>query len=365
MPKLLSDPQYPNLKQNPKTGIYYFRKYTTERGEITISLKEKNRSKAIRAMNRVQSQWLGSKHKKGEVLVDDVIDELLELKQVQAQSTYDTFEITRRVHIQPYFTGFTLLEMARAVPAYMAHQKKINPKRKLGHDGRYINEILNYGVKQGYIDSFPRHELSKKETDAKPGREYSNEEIELILKHLPYAKVLQVELIRVTGMRHHEVRKLKKSSINVKYGYIDLNDPNEIKTGMVRLFPAPIKILNKLLDFSKDNDSEYVFRHKNSPLKPECRSDSPWQRCEKRILKHEKIELKVNVHWIRHTVATRARRVGFSDKEIERNLGMSSAVFNKTYAHPSLWDKKRMADKIAKTFSIKERHKNGKQKRKA
>lgn len=331
----VKDLEHPNLYLDTRTGIYYVRKYMTGLGRLDQSLKEKNRSKAVRRMNQVLKSWISKPHGGNNLTLGDVYIELEEIYKMKATQTYKNFESICVNHVLPYFIDTPLNQVAPQMKAYVAHQKSKNPERKLAHDIKHIHAILNHSVDLNYITGYRKYKLDESEKAPAPGRELTNQEINKILKAANRKLRLQLKLQLYCGMRSGEVRQLKKDYINFNKETITLPG-GVVKTRKSRTYPVPSDLLKEIKDHCKTTDSPYVFPHKNNPEKPETRSDKTWQRLK------DKIGIDVKQHWLRHTVATRYARAGVPAIMIKRALGMSERVLEQVYLHSNEEDAKKL-----------------------
>ena len=295
------------------------------------------------------SEWSPVK-RRNRVKFDDVADEVIEIYRMKSRQTFESFEIWLRLYGKPYFTGFDIASVAPAIPLYVTKQRQDKPKRKLAHDIKHLHFMLNHSVRRSYILGFPKHVVDAVDREPAPGREYSDDEIALIFKYLKGVSArIQSELILSSGCRPGEARCLRREFIDYNRRTITL-PPEATKTRTGRTYSVPFDILIKIQNYASRHNSPFIFPNKRRRTEPEFRSLKPWQRCEQAILENEKIQLSVRPHWFRHTFATRARRAGFTDGEICRNLGMSPEVLNRVYVHPSNSDLRRMADVVSETL---------------
>lgn len=338
---------YPNLYRNTKTGIWYFRKYLTGKGETTTSLRTVNRALAIRELNQVQASWLGTKGKASRVTFDAVEREVLEMYQTKAKTTFENYEIFRRLYLLPFFTGYRIQDVGKAWGKYKAFQRTQNPTRKLAHDKRYLSVILSHAYEQELIDRVPPLDLDPQDRAVKIGREATNEEIEALFTAARKNKrrtraLLKLELELKCGMRPGEPGKLKWEYIDCETGLVTL--PAEIiKTRYGRCYHLDLSLLRRLLEVRKD--SPYVFPHRNDPSRPSTRSDKTFQRLKKEA------GVSLRQHWLRHTHVTRAVRGGIAPVIVQKSVGMSDQVMKRVYLHANESDSKKLSTVVGETLT--------------
>lgn len=354
MPPLIKDDGHPGLFRNSETGIYYFRKYITGLGEIKKSTGLTDRKAAIHFIKRNFSAWFQEPREKAEATIDFVIGELYSVKQQKAQKTFESFEGHCRLHILPFYAGRKISEVAPLWPKYVTAQSVLNSKRQLGHDRRYVTEILSHAVNAGYLTHFPRLTLDPAKRMKKPVALYGRDDISRILNCQPedfegteftftaraLQKIkLQVRLALYCGMRPPgEIRHLRKSWIDWVAGTIWL-DPEIVKTRTDRTYPVDAELLRELREWCTLTDSDCVFPKRGEPDVPETGSDKKWQQLKRAL------GIKGTRYHLRHAHGAIAVRT-VSPSIVKKNMGTSLPILDRVYMKPDAEEHKRQASAV-------------------
>jgi len=346
--RLEKDHEHPNLYFYPEAGTYYFRKYTTETGEIFRSLRERNRYKAILKMNRLLAD-LEKRKAKGRYLIDDAILELYDIKRMQAQSTFENLEHYCRAYITPYFSGTPINEVARQWEPFKAHVKKLKPGMSLIHIRRHLTTILNHAVNRGELESFPRLKLDKAEMIKGTPRAYERDEVKKILTGKPKGdhkfkkgtiekQRLMIRLTLDCGLRPpQEIRLLKKEYFDFKRRTLTL-PAHIVKTRLSRPIPVPPDLLAEVKAFGDKNPGPYIFPMRGNPNMPATRSDKTWQRLKRAL------GFSGKRYWFRHSHATAAIQGGENAIVVAKDMGTSVEMLERIYVRP---DEKATARRVA------------------
>ncbi len=338
------------LVRHPKTGTYYFKKYVTEVGRIEVSLRTTERAEAEKALLRTYAQYLQTpKAREVVVTFDEIVRDLYEIKQGKSKSTFDSFEGTCRLHLLPYFTGFDMDTVLAAWPRYVAHAVQKTPDRQLGHDRRYLREILGR-----YSELYP-HKLAgvpKLKLDARRRTKtqieiYNRDEVRMILrvsakeirlrhpgdralwlKEATLEKLkLYAELGLFSGMRlPGEANSLRYSNIDFEQGIARVFTS---KTNQWRTYPVDPETLERLKrrrDQQKIK-SDFVFPKRANPNEPATRSDKSWQRFKRAT------GLTKRLYWFRHSHASSAIET-VPALILRKNMGTSLECLEKVYVKP-------------------------------
>lgn len=337
----LKDPQQKNLFQDPRTGIYYGRKYVNGR-EIERSLKTTNRHLAIQRWNQLLADWPKAQRDKTtlEEFATRIIKDVYAFK---AKKTFQDIEGACRLHLFPQLGSTPLSELGGAWPYYKATQRRLTPKRKLWHDRKALRTILHSAAREGLIAAVPELALDPMDKTVKEGREITNAEIKKIIEAAPPKWKIKVELQLKTGMRSNERRHLKWADINFNTGEIRIGAVGD-KTRRGRVLYADKTLLATLKRLRSNAASVYVFPNRADNTRPESEGQKSWQRLKKAL------KSDVKLHWLRHTTVTRAVRAGVDGSVVQRSLGMSDRVMKRVYHHVNEKDRRKLAEAVAKSM---------------
>lgn len=199
---------------------------------------------------------------------------------------------------------------------------------------KYLNNIFNVMVEAGAIElsKKPKLELPKDEIKhhaKQKGRYIKDDEFNRIIEKTDGWFRLYLLISYCTGMRKMEIGKMEVSRLRDDGDrYTCLLGTENTKTGRAREIPMPA-MLKPLVDAQMAIGSSYLFpmptnlgRHVN----PQG-IDSKWVKAKR----DAKIDGKMRLHDIRHSNASNLAKDGISPIIAVTNLGMSLAMFQKTY----------------------------------
>ena len=340
MPKLIRVD--PGLFLDPKSRVYYVRKYVSGHGELCRSTGERNLYKARIEQTKILSEWLGAAEVTKRVPFEHVAEEVRGFYKLKAPATLASYEHHLDSYLMPFFKTIPLDEVGLQWARYKAHSRRLKPNRKLKHDRKHLIYILRFAENQELLDKVPHLEIDARDRNSAQGREFTNDEIERLLSNADRTLALLIEMQFKTGARRGEVRQLKWEYIDFERGIIHV--PAHIcKTRYDREYPLPVDISEKLIarrksQVDKKRESEFVFPHRNDRTKSLTSTDKPWQRLK------IKAKVKGKQHWLRHTAATRFVRAGISPQIIQNALGMSSKIMSRVYLHVNDEDLQKMRE---------------------
>ena len=139
-------------------------------------------------------------------------------------------------------------------------------------------------------------------------------------------KVL-IELLYATGARISEVEGLSRKDINLKSGYLKIEDDKERQDRKVILTEYSLELLKMYIKYMWCNKDKRVFAH------GKMRTLNRWINNRlKRIGK--KLDLpKITCHSIRHTIATHLFLNGADIREVQEFLGHRRIKNTEVYTH--------------------------------
>jgi integrase len=359
--KLEKDLKIQSLYRNPKNGIYYFRKYLKELGEVFRSLKTKNKGKAIGRMNRMLSRLEEHQSQKERPTVRDLVNEMkrdIYTPPNRALKTCEEFHSLTDTYILPFYGNYDIGLIRRGWDKFRMRVKTERPEMKLDHLRKITRRILRYAHEQGHLEGVPTLPLTRDERSFPKADIYEPGEVELLFKisandkRLVKAnlKAFTLEKLRLkrkiallTGLRDpSEVHNLKYSFFDIARGGVIL-PPHFVKTREGRYIPVPEFLLNEIaLWKSKQRvKSDFLFPKRGNAEKPEGASDKSWQRFKKAI------GITRTRYQMRHTHATARALDGENADLIGLDLG-SSVIRQKYLAKQKRGDE--TADKILKRY---------------
>ena len=190
-----------------------------------------------------------------------------------------------------------------------------------------LSGMLSWAVEQGTLAYNPVHGVRRFRGDPKD-RHLSSREVSLLGRELARdsynpAAVSIVKLLALTGCRLNEIAALTWREIDVENCCLRLAETKSGKS-MRPLGEAAIAVLKNV---PKHEGSEFVF--------PSARLASPYQGTKvqiKRMFANAKIH-DASSHTLRHTYASIASELGFSDATIAGLLGHKGRSVTSRYVH--------------------------------
>lgn len=191
-----------------------------------------------------------------------------------------------------------------------------------------LGGILSFAVSEGIIDSNPTHGV-KRPTDRKRQRRLSADEYKAIGKVLregveTWQAIACIKLLAFTGCRRGEIDKLKWSEVDFDSKALRLGDS---KTGeSVRPLGHPaLDVLNSI---ERKKGAVYVL----TGIRDESQPYAGIVGALERVTKAAKIE-GVTAHTFRHSFASVAADLDFSDSTIGAIIGHAGGTITSRYTH--------------------------------
>lgn len=191
-----------------------------------------------------------------------------------------------------------------------------------------LGGILSFAVSEGIIDRNPTHGV-KRPTDKKRQRRLSAEEYKAVGKAMnegaeTWQAVAFIKLLALTGCRRGEIEKLKWSEVDIDGKALRLGDS---KTGeSVRPLGQPA--LDVLNGIERKKEAVYVLRGIRDERQPYAGIVGALER----VMKAAKIE-GVTAHTFRHSFASVAADLDFSDSTIGAIIGHAGGTITSRYTH--------------------------------
>lgn len=192
-----------------------------------------------------------------------------------------------------------------------------------------LGGILSYAVSEGIIEHNPAHGV-KRPADQKRNRRLTADEFKSLGKalsgadHMPWQAIAGIKLLALTGCRLSEIVNLSWDEVDLDAQCIHLGDT---KTGAsVRPLGKPAADL--LQQFRPEKAKGYVLPGVREPDKPYGSLDGAIDR----IMKLAKLE-GVTAHTLRHSFASVAADLNYSDSTIGAILGHAGSGITSRYTH--------------------------------
>jgi len=198
---------------------------------------------------------------------------------------------------------------------------------------KYLNNVFNVMVEAGAlpIEKKPKLEIPKTEQlhhARQKGRYITDQEFQVILDHSEGWFKLFFLILFSSGFRKMELGKLEVSRLRkVGNRYVAVLNTDNTKTGRAREVPFS-EVLTPLVDEQLKNGSSYLFpsNDKQSHIRPQT-IDLAWKKAKTAA----GIEGKMRIHDCRHSCASNLAKENVNSVVVVTNLGMSLAMFQRTY----------------------------------
>ena len=268
-------------------------------------------------------------------------------------------------HIKPLLGNMPVHELTRADAQNFMHlvrNGKTAASIKTGKHGRanirggagtakkalsLLSAIYTYAIKKELVDDNPCRYVERP-ADNKRERFLTAEEYGRLGQAMRDAKgdglsiifVRAVEMLLLSGCRHGEVVNLKRSEVDIPGRCIRFGDT---KTG-TQMRPSGEAALSILHGVLNSHDSEWVF--------PSDRTETPISNVRKplaKICQQAGLE-DVTPHVFRHSFATVAHELGYSELTIAGLLGHRLSSVTSQYAHHVDYALADAADKVSQVI---------------
>lgn len=326
--KLIPEKDCPELQRDPKTGIWYYRKFVTGKGEFYRSTRERKSKARAKAIGlRMFAEWMGTAEaiKKASFLFEDVAYRYLDQKQNRRKKTITSARNHVLNHLVPYFKGLSIESVADHWEAYVKEKSAVAPGRRFYNDTKHMRGILKVAYHKGWMTRLPL--ISNPDGKVDAGKEYSEAEVRRLLSHANEDLSLQIRMAFLMGMRRSEILKLSWARVDLKNGIICLK-AEDTKTKLPRDIPIHSEIWAELKLRRERTGSPYVFASPTNPDKPIQDNKTAWQRCK------QSAGVEGRFHDLRHTAVTRMLfEFNIPAAKVAAIVGMSLAVMQR-YAHP-------------------------------
>lgn len=347
--KLIPDKHFPELKMDPKTGIYYVVKFKKGKGQLFRSTGETDRDKARREALRILTEFSGYAYKGYVPTFGDMAVQIIADKKSQrydadtAASAHYSF-----LRLLPHIGEVKIDQLTpEHFEAYVDFRRDENPECRLFNDWKHFIMVCTKAHQKGYLRGKIKVDNPDEEFDS-PGRELSDDEISRLLraatgakwsKYIPPKPILvQFVAAYTMGMRKREILRLKKVNLDLEKREIHLQK-KMVKTRKTRRFkmnPFFYELIVKHLAkyqtprFKKKyGSSPYVFPSPTDPMQPVDANKSAWNALKKAA----KVECRF--HDLRHTFLTRALlKLKLNPSDVSVYAGVSLRTLYEVYLHP-------------------------------
>jgi integrase len=289
------------------------------------------KSEAREAMNRLRIEVSEKKKPSEKVSFALFADEFLEHARLLNRN-YES-HIHRMKHLKPFFKGKRLDEITRAdIHRYTNWRLKQGKKKAtVNRELACLKRMLNYALEIERLTVNPMQRMPMLKEEEHPVRSLTIQEEERLLNfcrtssHPVYSLMPDVIVVGMhTGMRLSELLELKWTQIDFLSATITLG---KTKAKKVRLLPINRIVNETLLKLNQESYDEYVFPIDRSGDLEDVkdRFKYHWQEMCK------KVGLKVRIHDLRATFATRLDQKGVGAFTIKALLGHSTMEVTKRY----------------------------------
>ncbi|MEH6629600.1 MAG: site-specific integrase [Halopseudomonas aestusnigri] len=193
-----------------------------------------------------------------------------------------------------------------------------------------LSSMMTYAINHEWIENNPCQGIQKPR-DNRRDRYLKAEEYKALGAQLNQVEELELNFVALKAIRALILSGCRKGEIlNLRWSEVDFESQclrfDDTKTGR-QIRPVASVFLNILLDLPWRNDSEWVF--------PSLTNKGPLSDVRKVLLKVCKAaELEgVSAHVFRHSFATVAHELGFSELTIGGLIGHASHSITSRYAH--------------------------------
>lgn len=192
-----------------------------------------------------------------------------------------------------------------------------------------LGGILSYAVSEGIIEHNPAHGV-KRPADQKRVRRLTTDEFKSLWKaltsadHMPWQAIVGIKLLALTGCRLSEIVNLSWDEIDFEWQCIRLGDS---KTG-ASVRPVGQPAIDILKNIRPEKPKGFVLPGVREPDKPYGSLDGAIDR----IMKLAGLA-GVTAHTLRHSFASVAADINYSDSTIGAILGHAGSGVTSRYTH--------------------------------
>lgn len=216
---------------------------------------------------------------------------------------------------------------------FMNWHKEHRPKVQFVNVFKYLGNVFNVMIESGAMElsKKPKLDLPKDEQKhhaKQKGRYITDEEFGKIISGASGWFKVYFLILFTSGFRKMELGKLELSRLNkVENRYIALLRENDTKTGRPRIVPFSDAV-TALVEQQINPGAKYLFHGKDlsKHVTPQT-IDNEWKKAKSLA----GIDGRMRLHDCRHSCASNLAKDGINPIVVVTNLGMSLAMFQKTY----------------------------------
>jgi len=318
-------------------GVYWF-DFRLNGQRIRESTKQSNKVVAInmqaeRRLQILQGRILPRECPSFKFFVDE---EFLPWSYVQHHAhpeTYRRYKVSSKPLVR--FFRFNLNEITTShVEQFKIRRLKDCSAAGVNRDLAALRLILNFSVKQGYLERNPFKGVKMLQEGPGMMRIVSHEEEALYLyKANPLLRDIATLMLQ-TGMRPKEVYTIRKEDVNLKERFLFV--PYGKTVYARRTIPLTDEAMGVL---ERRRKSPYIFPHRDKP-------DHPMVYCRSHEALAKKLNLTFRLYDLRHTFGSRAIMAGVDLPTLKEIMGHSSITLRMRYVHPTPEHKKEAFQKL-------------------
>ena len=324
--KLKPEPDFPELKRDPESLVWYVVKEHKGRTLFKSTRERRSKTKAARIARQMLAEFLClSPEKSGaEYLFEDIAKKVLDLKKNKSKRTYRSAHDHIMHKLMPFFRGYKITSIDETIWEEFI---VANPDRKLFNDTKQMRTIMKYAFERGLLKR--KIKIRNPDPQTNVGKAYTDEEIEALLANASPDLKLQIRFGYIEGMRKEEILFLpwmffiwEKRMIALPAWYT--------KTRRARRVPIHASLYDELWSRFLASYSPFVFPSPYDNNRPVSSNKSAWVACKKAA------EITGRFHDLRHTfMSISIHRFGISLENAAKIAGMSLEVADRIYSHPT------------------------------
>jgi site-specific recombinase XerD len=209
---------------------------------------------------------------------------------------------------------------------------------------RTLKAIMNYAVRNGYVESNPAHNVRQFTIPQKEKLSFEEDEILVLLSHLTNPLIRNIVLFALyTGCRLSEIINLQMRDMNLSERIITIrNKPDfKTKTGRIRQFPISDTLFEFLKQFTELAPNEYLFNLNGKKLSKDYVSHN-----FKKVLRKGGLPEKYHFHCLRHNFITNLIRNGVHLNYVKELAGHTDIQTTMGYIHIELEDLRKAVNNV-------------------
>ena len=345
----MATPKVNLRKRKTKKGVSYFIDYAVDGKRYREAVGD-NKKNAEQIQAKVKTDLAFGKYhlpsnSQKTTSLGEIITNFLDSKRNHIQHSslkrYKNYFDTFQEYFENYFTA-ACLDVRNIKPSYINECFNYLLENKITNDKSWdkktvnglrdiLKQLFKYTIKEGYCEDNPLADVKGFTTDGNTKAEFFTDgELQKIWKKLDPYWVAPLEFIANTGLRKGEMINLKWVNVKLSGDNPGINISSTVnwrtKTGKTRFVPLNSIALD-IIQKQKGKHPEYVFISKSGKI---IHQDKPYSNL-KRALK--KLDLKGDVHKLRHTFASKLIMKGESLFAVSKLLGHSDLETTQIYAH--------------------------------